>query len=196
MIPYFWEPLQKFDVSVLNWLQENLANPILDAFFTVVTHLGDAGILWIITAVVMLFFEKTRKVGITMGVALVLGLILGNGILKNVIGRVRPFDLDGAYGSIKDVADLLVSKPGDKSFPSGHTLGAFEAAFVLFHWKKKIGIPVLALAGLIAFSRMYLYLHYPTDILGGLLLAAFNAFLAVIIVDAVYRFIDKKKELK
>ncbi|MBE6588258.1 MAG: phosphatase PAP2 family protein [Ruminococcaceae bacterium] len=196
MTPYFPDAIQSWDVSVLNWIQNNIANPFLDAFFSFITHLGDAGILWIITAVVMLFFKKTRKCGIMMGTALLLGLILGNGIMKNAFARVRPFNLEGEFGSIKTVADLLVPKPGDKSFPSGHTLGSFEAAFVLFGWNKKIGIPVIVLASLIAFSRLYLYLHFPTDVFAGVLLAALNAFLAYVIVNAVYKFIENKKKLK
>jgi len=194
MIPYFSDSIQTWDISVLNWIQANLVNPFCDTFFSLITHLGDAGLFWIAIAVAMLFFKKTRKVGITMGVALILGLILGNGILKNVVGRVRPFDLDGAYGSLKDAGDLLVSRPGDKSFPSGHTLASFEAAFVIFWWNKKIGIGALVTAALIAFSRLYLYLHYPTDVFAAIVLAAFNAFLAVLIVNWVYkRFVDKDK---
>ena len=114
MIPYFHEAVQFFDVSVLNWIQNNLVSPFLDTFFSLVTHLGDAGIFWIAIAVVMLFFKKTRKTGIMMGVALVLGLIIGNGILKNVIGRVRPYDLEGA---MRNAESLLVKAPTDASFP-------------------------------------------------------------------------------
>lgn len=193
MFPYFADSIQRWDVSVLNWIQEHLRTPFLDGFFAFVTHLGDAGILWIAIAVVMLFFKKTRKTGIMMGVALLLGLILGNGILKNVIGRVRPYNLSGKFGSIVSVKELLVGLPGDKSFPSGHTLGSFEATLVLLYWNRKVGIPAVILAGLIAFSRMYLYLHYPTDIMGGVLLAVLNVVLAIIIVNAVYKFIEKKK---
>lgn len=194
MIPYFFDGLQRWDVSVLNWIQEHIANPFFDVFFSLITHLGDAGIFWIAIAVAMLFFKQTRKTGITIGVALILGLILGNGVLKNVIGRVRPYDLDGAYGSIKTVKDLLVGQPGDKSFPSGHTLASFEAGLVLLVRDKRFGIPAIIIAALVAFSRLYLYLHFPTDILGGILLAALNTFLAVLIVDFVYKkYIDSKK---
>lgn len=196
MIPYFPDWLQNWDVSVLNWLQEHMANPILDGFFAFVTHLGDEGILWIALAVIFLFFKKTRKMGITMGVALLLGLILGNGVLKNVIGRVRPYNLEGAYGSIIGVDDLLVGQPGDKSFPSGHTLGSFEAALAMLYYDRRFGIPAVVLAAMIAFSRMYLYLHYPTDIMGGVVLAVINVILAVLIVNAVYRYFENKKKLK
>ena len=196
MIPYFPDWLQNWDVSVLNWIQEHMANPFLDGFFSVITHLGDAGLFWILNAVVMLFFKKTRKTGIMMGVALVLGLIICNGLLKNIVARVRPFDLDGAYGSIKAVEDLLVSRPGDKSFPSGHTIASFEAAFVLFYWDKRFGIPAILIAAAVSFSRLYLYLHFPTDVFASVLLAALNALLAVIIVNAIYRYLEKKKGIK
>ena len=93
MVPYFPDVIQNWDVSVLNWIQDNIVCPFLNVFFSLVTHLGDGGIFWICVAVLMLFFKRTRKAGITMGVALVLGLIIGNGILKNVFGRVRPYDL-------------------------------------------------------------------------------------------------------
>ena len=193
MVPYFPDVIQSWDVSCLNWIREHIANPVLDVFFSLVTHLGDGGIFWIICAVVMLFFQKTRKTGIMMGASLALGLILGNGLLKNLFGRVRPFDLDGAYGSMMTVDDLLVSKPGDKSFPSGHTLACFECAFVLLYRDKRFGIPALAIAVAVGFSRLYLYLHYPTDIFGGILLGLFNAVLAVIIVNAVFKAIEKKR---
>lgn len=196
MIPYFPDWLQNWDVSVLNWIQEHMVSPFWDKFFSIITHLGDAGLFWILIAVVMLFFKKTRKTGIMMGVALVLGLILCNGLLKNIVARVRPFDLDGAYGSIKTVEDLLVSRPGDKSFPSGHTIASFEAAFVLFHWDKRFGVPAIIIAAAVSFSRLYLYLHFPTDVIASVLLALLNAFLAVIIVNWIYRYIGKKKELK
>jgi len=194
MIPYFPDWLQNWDVFVLNWIQEHMASPFLDKFFSLITHLGDAGLFWILIAVVMLFFKKTRKTGIMMGVALVLGLILCNGLLKNIVARVRPFDLDGAYGSIKTVEDLLVSRPGDKSFPSGHTIASFEAAFVLFHWDKRFGVPAIIIAAAVSFSRLYLYLHFPTDVIASVLLAVLNATLAVITVNAIYRYLEKNKK--
>ncbi|MGN1082348.1 MAG: hypothetical protein ACI4SJ_02290, partial [Candidatus Avispirillum sp.] len=108
MIPYFPEVIQNWDVSVLRFIQEHIVCPVLDVFFSLVTHLGDGGIFWICVAVLFLFFKRTRKTGIMMGAALILGLIIGNGILKNVIGRVRPYDLDGA---LRTIDQLLVKAP-------------------------------------------------------------------------------------
>ena len=100
-----------------------------------------------------------------MGAALVLGVIFGNGILKNLFQRVRPFDLENALVQIP-----IISKPGDWSFPSGHTLASFEAATVLMIRDKRFGIPALILAVLVAFSRLYLYVHFPSDVIAGALL--------------------------
>jgi len=190
----FTDRIYEFDFAILDWIAEHIHNGFLDVVMPAITFLGDGGWFWIACAVVMLFFKKTRKTGIMMGVALVLGLILCNGLLKNIVARVRPFDLDGAYGSIKTVEDLLVSRPGDKSFPSGHTIASFEAAFVLFHWDKRFGVPAIIIAAAVSFSRLYLYLHFPTDVIASVLLAVLNATLAVITVNAIYRYLEKNKK--
>ncbi|MBR6808095.1 MAG: phosphatase PAP2 family protein [Clostridia bacterium] len=146
----------------------------------IITSLADKGIFWILIAVVMLFFRKTRKMGITMGVALVLGLALGNGVLKNLFNRTRPFD-------VVEGIEPLIEWPHDPSFPSGHTLASFEAAGAMMFYNKKFGISALVVASLIAFSRMYLYVHYPTDILGGIVFGLLFAFLGYLIVNYVYK---------
>ena len=143
----------------------NLHNPILDKIMIGITMLGDAGIFWIILAIGLIFTKKTRKCGILMLLSMIMGLILGNGILKNIIARSRPCWIDP---SIR----LLISNPEDFSFPSGHTLASFEAAIMIFLHNKKWGTVALVIATLISFSRLYLFVHFPTDILGGILLAA------------------------
>ncbi len=193
MVPYFPDFIQNIDVSILNWIHENLTTPFLDAVMPLITSLGNAGWLWIATAVVMLFFKKTRRIGLMMGVALILGLAFGNGILKNLFARVRPYDLESALVTVP-----IIDKPHDFSFPSGHTLASFEAASVLLitrkqHFGWKLAAPALVLAILIAFSRLYLYVHFPTDILGGLLLGCIFGFCGVVIVNAIEkRFFAKK----
>ena len=141
----------------------NLHNPILDKIMIAITSLGNAGLLWIGIAVGLLFVKKTRKCGILMLISLTLGLIIGNGVLKNVIARARPCWIDE---NIK----LLIPRPEDYSFPSGHTLASFEAAVMIYLHNKKWGIISLILAVAIAFSRMYLFVHFPTDILAGIIL--------------------------
>lgn len=191
MVPYFPDFIQNWDVSVLNYIQNNIVNPVLDIFFSLVTHLGDGGIFWIAVAVLMLFFKRTRKTGIMMGAALVLGLIIGNGILKNVFGRIRPYALDDA---MRTIDQLLVKAPSDASFPSGHTLASFEASVVLMIRDKRFGIPALIIAVCVALSRLYLYIHFPTDVIAGAILGTINAILGVLIVNTVWKAIEAKKK--
>lgn len=160
----------------------NLHNPILDKIMITITSLGNAGLVWIGLAVFLIFIKKTRKCGILMLVSMLLGLILGNGILKNLIARDRPCWLDPNV-------PLLIPNPEDYSFPSGHTLASFEAAVMIFLHDKKWGAISFIFAGLIAFSRMYLFVHFPTDILGGMALGA-------IISIAVYYGYEKIKNKK
>ncbi len=171
--------LNEFELNILDFIRENIACPILDTIVPIITKLGDGGIFWIITAVVMIIFKNTRKTGLTVGIALLLGFIIGNLILKNAIGRIRPYDL---CPNIK----LLVPALSDFSFPSGHTLASFEAATVLLIRDKRFGIPAIILASLIALSRLYLYVHYPTDVLAGIILGVTIAILSCKFTDRLY----------
>ena len=181
--------LNNFELGILDFIRDNLSCSFLDKVMPVITSLADAGIFWIIVAVIMLCFEKTRKMGLTVGIALVLGLAIGNGMLKPLINRIRPYDVKGI--------EPFIEKLHDGSFPSGHTLASFEAAGALMLRDKRYGIPAIVLAVVIAFSRLYLYVHYPTDVLGGIVLGLLFAFLAYIAVNAVYQKFgwDKSSEL-
>lgn len=172
-----------FDLPILEWIQENVANGFLDFLMPIITIFGDAGIFWIACAAVMLIFPKTRKTGLAMGVALVMGLLVCNICLKPLVARMRPlvYEVEKLGNSAADLlhsGQLLVGKPSDFSFPSGHTIASFEAAGVLMLNNKKLGIPALVLAILIAFSRMYLFVHYPTDVLASVVLGTLFAILA------------------
>lgn len=174
---------KSFDLPILEWIQENVANGFLDFLMPIITIFGDAGIFWIACAAVMLIFPKTRKTGLAMGVALVMGLLVCNICLKPLVARMRPlvYEVEKLGNSAADLlhsGQLLVGKPSDFSFPSGHTIASFEAAGVLMLNNKKLGIPALVLAILIAFSRMYLFVHYPTDVLVSVVLGTLFAILA------------------
>ena len=169
------------EIQFLNGIQTHLRSPALDVFFKYYTYLGEA-VVFVVLAAVLIFFKKTRKIGITISLAIVLGALTGNIILKNVIARPRPYNDPNA---MIDAARLLIKTPKDYSFPSGHTLAGFNTALTLFYYKKIPGAAALAGASLLAFSRMYLFVHYPTDILGGLLLAVVCSLSAFYMVKAV-----------
>ena len=159
-----------FDLPVLDWIQANLGSTLLDTVMPIITMFGDAGLFWIAWSVLLLCFRKTRKTGLGMGFALIMGLLICNVTLKPLIGRIRPYDLQindlgKTWEDLLFAGKLLVETPHDFSFPSGHTIASFEAATVLLINSKLMGIPAIILAILIAFSRMYLYVHYPSDVL-------------------------------
>ena len=165
-----------FDLPILDWIAKNMRCGFLDAVMPIITLLGDAGIFWIALSVVFLLIPKLRKAGLSMAIALLMGLVVCNMTLKPLCARIRPYDF---YG---EAMQLLVATPHDFSFPSGHTIASFEAATALAIHNKKLGIPALVLAGLIAFSRLYLYVHYPTDVLVSIVLGIAFAFLSTWLV--------------
>ena len=161
-----------FDLHILDWIQAFLQSGFMDKFMPFITVFGDAGIFWMIWAAVLVIFPKTRKIGLGMAFAMVMGLIVCNITLKPLVARIRPYDLQAELGvAIK----LLCEAQHDFSFPSGHTIASFEAAVVLVKNSKKMGIPAMILAVLISFSRMYLYVHYPTDVIVSVILGTLFA---------------------
>lgn len=169
-----------FELSILDGIADIFGCKLLDTVMPIITLFGDGGIFWIALAVIFLIFPKTRKMGLTMGLALAIGFLVGNIFLKNAVGRIRPYDLNPEF-------PLLIERLHDYSFPSGHTLASFEAATAIFLYNKKIGIPALVLACLIAFSRLYLYVHYPTDVLCSIVLGIGIAFLSFFLVKKLYQ---------
>jgi len=163
------------DLPILDWIAANLWCPFLDVAMPIITLLGDAGIFWIAVAVLFMITKKYRKTGIGMMLALMMGLLVCNIWLKPTIARIRPYDFQMEY-FLKDIP-LLAGAMHDFSFPSGHTIASFEAAVVIALNNKKLGIPAMILAVLIAFSRLYLYVHYPTDVLFSIILGTAFAFL-------------------
>ena len=181
-----------FDLPILDWIANHLYCDFLDWLMPIITLFGDAGIFWIACAVVLIIFPKTRKIGLSMGVALLLGLVLCNMTLKPLVARIRPYDYQLEH--FKKYIVLLVETPHDYSFPSGHTIASFEAAVVLLVKNKKLGIPAMILAVLIAFSRMYLYVHYPTDVLVSVVLGTLLAYLGMFLVDKLWALWERKRK--
>ena len=175
-ISFFSNLAEHFDLPILDWIAANLRCTLLDTLMPLITHLGDGGIFWIGCAVLLMIRPKTRKTGLAMAYALLMGLIVCNLTLKPLIARIRPFDYQLEH--FNRVIPLLISSPHDFSFPSGHTIASFEGAVVLALNSKKVGIPALLLASLIAFSRMYLYVHYPTDVIASIVLGTVFAMLS------------------
>lgn len=186
----FFEWIQSVDLTVVRFVRENLANGFLDFLMPLITLFGEAGIVPIVLSLVMMFFKKTRKAGITIACSLAFGFIIGNLALKNIVARPRPYSVD------TDVI-LLINKLSDYSFPSGHTLATFECAVCLLLNKfRKIGIIAIVIATLVALSRVYLYVHYPTDVIAGSVLGTLFAFVSYVIVSKVYSAVQKKKEIQ
>lgn len=179
-----------FDLPILDWIQANLKNAFLNVVMPFITMFGDGGIFWIACAVILLCIPKTRKTGLGMAFALIMGLIVCNITLKPLVGRIRPYDFQEKLGV---VIPLLTERMHDYSFPSGHTIASFEAATVLLINNKKLGIPAMILAVLIAFSRLYLYVHYPTDVIFSVFAGILFAFLGNWLAGKVMaRFPGKK----
>lgn len=178
-----WNSLNNIEINVLDFITENFKCAFLDMVMPFITSFSEDGIFFIALAIVLLFFKKTRRVGLMIGSALLMGFIVGNLTLKPLLARVRPYE----FNEIFDKGMLLVETLADNSFPSGHTLAAFEGCVVLFATQKKhIGIPALVLAFLIAFSRLYLYVHYPTDVICGMILGTAFALLSVYLINKAY----------
>ena len=173
--------IQSIDFAILDFIQTHIRSPFLDKIMPFITHLGESGILWIILAIVLLCIKKYRREGFTVAAALILCLIFCNFLLKNIVARTRPFDINTGI-------ELLINPPADYSFPSGHTAAAFASATALLLCKNKLlGIPALVIAALIAFSRLHLYVHFPSDVLVGIILGVILAFAAYAIVNKIWK---------
>lgn len=190
---YLADQISSFDHRVLAAINSSMRAPIMDSIMPWITKLGDGGVFWIALALILLIPKKTRRTGAAMAVAMLLGLIIGNGLIKNLVMRTRPFDL---AHPIVSRSNLLISPPGDYSFPSGHTLASFEAATALFKDHTVYGFLAYVLAILIAFSRLYLQVHYPSDVLGGAILGFLLGLLGSSIVKSVADRMEARKAKK
>ncbi len=177
-----------FESGIILWIQENIRGPVGDVFWKFITHLGDEGYLWIALGIVLLFFKKTRAIGLTVLIALLIDFLTINVVLKALVARPRPF-------VVNELIEPLVGGVSPyRSFPSGHSGGSFAAMFALYRWvPKKVGLPALFLASLIALSRLYVGVHYPSDILGGFIIGFVCSALAYAVVKMIMNKVGEKK---
>ncbi len=182
--------LQQLDIDILIFIQEHLRIEALNGVFKFITTLGDSGIFWVILSIILIIPKRTRIIGITSILAILIGALFTNVILKNAVGRIRPYE---TYEQII----LLAKRAMDYSFPSGHSCASFAAATTLMlMMKKKYAISFLILAILIAYSRLYLGVHYPSDVIFGVAIGIGAAYGAVFISKKTFgkRFFLEKEE--
>ena len=158
--------ITQFDLSVLDWIQLHLRGGFLDALAPIITLFSEGGFFWIGLTLLLLILPKTRKCGLAMVLALALDVLLCNVIIKPLVARPRPY-------TYRPELELLVERLSDFSFPSGHTAIAFSGASALLFSKNRLGWAAIVLAALIGLSRLYLYVHYPTDVICGAALGLF-----------------------
>ncbi|WP_072986309.1 phosphatase PAP2 family protein [Clostridium cavendishii] len=177
--------ITNLDLKILLDIQQVFKTPFLDKSMPIITSLGNAGIFWIVISLILICTKKHRYIGILCLCSLIITSFLGEVIIKNIVQRNRPF-------IFLDNVKLLITPPNSYSFPSGHTAASFTSAAMLSHFFKKYRIIFFALAITIAFSRLYLLVHYPSDVLVGMLLGLFGYFATI----KLFKLIIEKNYLK
>lgn len=173
-------------IEILDFIREYLTNPVFDAVFVFCTTIVEHGRVWILTALIMLFTKKYRKAGILLLIAISLTFVSSEIIIKNLVCRPRPFYSDPNI-------NLIIPAPSGYSFPSSHSSVSFAAATVIFYFNKKFGLAAFVLATLTAFSRLYLYVHYPTDVLAGICLGVIIAVAVIVVFRRMEAHNNKQK---
>ena len=185
------EAIFNFDSSILLWIQDHLRADIVTPIMKVITHMGDKGAFWILVTLALLIYpnRRGRRLGAFCALAMVTGLLVTNLIIKNWVARIRPYELIQGL-------ECIVARADDFSFPSGHTTNSLACAWVLFRKApKKWGVPALVLAILISLSRLYVGIHYPTDVLGGAVIGIGSACFSLWLLPKIERRFPAIKRL-
>ena len=178
--------ITQFDFFIINFIQENFRCAFLDAIMPVITSLGNVGFIWLLISVILLFFKKTRSLGFQLLISIGFAYVIYQWVMKPIIARPRPFTQN-------PIVELLIKAPKDFSFPSGHTACGFSFVIILFLKKNKWWIPSLILASIIGFSRMYLYVHFFTDVICGALCGIIFGAISFYFSEKILRKINDSK---
>ncbi|WP_160689265.1 phosphatase PAP2 family protein [Clostridium sp. C2-6-12] len=173
--------IQNLDNTILEFIQMNIRNSILDKIMIGITSLGNGITIWTIIGLALILSKKYRKHGFMIITALILCYLIGSLTIKPIVARTRPFNAMPLFGQ------MLIKLPKDFSFPSGHTMCSFTSSIVIYNMNKRIGIFALILSSFIGFSRIYLYVHYPSDVLGGMIIGIFVGIITIIIFEKSMR---------
>lgn len=172
------------DFSILYAIQ-NIRTPILDEIIVFITNAcGSKAQIWIYLGIVLCLFKKTRKMGLSVLLSYYMVWIIGQDILKDIIARVRPCNID-------ETIELLVSRPTSYSCPSTHSGLAFAMATSIYSFDKYAGKISIICALIIAFSRMYLFVHFPSDVLLGSILGIISGIVCAKLIKYIYKKVKK-----
>lgn len=180
--------ITELEITFLNWIRNNLSCNFLDVIMKLITQMGNSGIMFVVIAIFCLLYKNTRVFGCVFSVAMSLQFLIVSGILKPIIARPRPY-------MVSDI-DLIISQLTSFSFPSGHTAVAFAFAFSLLIYGKKSFIPGLIFAILMGFSRMYLYVHFPSDVLVGAIIGALCGYASYYVAKKIVLNREKNKGME
>ena len=157
------ESITALDLSILDFIRNTLSSPVADIIMKCLTYSIEYGAMAILVFIVMMFVKKMRKTGFAVMGATLSVLLFGELILKHIVCRPRPFVVNSAI-------DIIIKAPSGFSFPSSHTATCFAMATAIYLFHKRLGIIAYVYAALVAFSRMYLYVHYPSDVFCGVII--------------------------
>ena len=180
--------IYEIDKSILIFIKDYIRNDTLTPIMRFITTLGNAGLIWIAITIFLILYKPTRKVGVIAMAALVSEFLVCNVILKNIVRRTRP------YVRIKELSPL-VKRPTDFSFPSGHASSSFAVGFTIFRkCDKRAGIPAFLLAVLIAFSRLYVAVHYPSDVIVGAVIGMVFSHVGEWMVEILHKRFENREQ--
>ena len=170
--------IAKFDNYILNIIKRYVHNKYLDIIMPITTVMGNLGVIWILIAIILILDKPYRVVGNSIILTLIISTIVGEGIIKHIVRRVRPCN------KLENIN--AISLPKSYSFPSGHTLSSFAAAEMLSMYFTEYKLLFMLIAFLIALSRLYLYVHYPTDVISGIIIGVICSKIIFIILQNGY----------